>query len=634
MMRKNILIFIALLSVFVSCQKIDVIEVNGGKEVDLFVNMEAPATKVSLGDVDEKGKTPILWSENEEIKVFSADAAATFTLTEGAGTRNAKFNGVLEGEATHAIFPSSITTADSTKIILPSRQYYKKDGITQSAIPMIARVKGSSVNFKNLCGILKLQLSSSDAASVKSITLWTGDKIANSNYLAGKASVTYRSRPSLSFDARASRYITLDCSKEMGGGVTLSAEPTTFYIVVPPTTTNFFSIEVETIDNKITYKRTQANDLNLIKRSEIKEMGNLTLSGFEDKYARGTFVLNEGNMTDETGTLAYISPFGVITDSVYFKANGTLLGNSSQDLFMDNERIYFISQNGEKNGAEGFFSIANAKTLKKEKAYKLADYKTLSWPTHVAVVEGIAYIRDNKGVYSLDLSSDALTYVDGTKGAMKNRMAVVGSKVFVPAGNKIYVIENKAVSHTITLPGTTSGVIKSDDGNLFVACTTNPAQILKINPTDYSVIKTNTISESKVGAGWGATPGISAKGDIVYLSNAGFNVYKHNFSTGETTFMTDVKQYVTEAAMLYNNLAVHPETEEVFVTTIKGYGMAYKVNDISAFDFTSGETIFKYDFQEHNSFPAGTFFPQYFNGVKETGSTGSGTDGWGNGGEF
>ena len=58
----------------------------------------------------------------------------------------------------------------------------------------------------------------------------------------------------------------------------------------------------------------------------------------------GTFILNEGNMTTENGSLIYITPAGDIINKVYYNANGTELGNTSQDLFINNGKMYIISQ--------------------------------------------------------------------------------------------------------------------------------------------------------------------------------------------------------------------------------------------------------------------------------------------------
>lgn len=328
-------------------------------------------------------------------------------------------------------------------------------------------------------------------------------------------------------------------------------------------------------------------------------------------YQDGTFVLNEGNMSNETGTLVYISPKGVVTDSAYYRVNKTLLGNVCQDLFIANQKIYIISQNGARNGGEGLLTVANAATLKKEVVYNDEFSGTLSMPSNLAVVGNTIYIRDNKGVYQFNTSSKELTFVNGSTGALKNRMAVVGDKVFVPANRSVYVIQNGTIVHTISMPGTVSGVVKAKDGNLWVSCTTTPAKIQKVNPANYTTLQTNEL-DVKVGAGYGASPGISAKGDTLYFSNATTKIYRHIFSTKETTYLTDVKDHIENAGVVYNNLAVNPVSGEVFFNTIKGYGMNYLINDITVFNFEGATPALKADYKNLNSFPAGIYFTYDF----------------------
>src|SRR5690554_1253293 len=61
--------------------------------------------------------------------------------------------------------------------------------------------------------------------------------------------------------------------------------------------------------------------------------------------AGGVFVLNEGNMTTENGSLIYIDPNGQVFDKVYNNENGTSLGNVTQDMFIDDDKMYINSQN-------------------------------------------------------------------------------------------------------------------------------------------------------------------------------------------------------------------------------------------------------------------------------------------------
>lgn len=327
-------------------------------------------------------------------------------------------------------------------------------------------------------------------------------------------------------------------------------------------------------------------------------------------FSQGTFILNEGNMTTEQGSLIFISPKGELTDSLYWRVNGSFLGNTTQDLYITDQKLYVISQNG---SGDGMLVIANAATLKKEAAYAKEEMGDLSWPTHLAIIGTKAYIRDNNGVHLFDLTTKAKQSIAGSKGAAKNRMAVVGDKVFVPAGKSIYVIQGNAIIRTITMPGTVSGVVRAYDNNLWVSCTTSPAQINKVSSSDYSILQTNELGDAKVGAGFGATPGISAKNDSIYFSNASTKIYRHIFSLNKTELMTDVKDHIDNAGIVYNNLAVNPQSGEVYFNTIKGYGMDFLVNDLTIFNFSGSTPQLVNDYKNVTHFPAGIFFTASYN---------------------
>lgn len=325
----------------------------------------------------------------------------------------------------------------------------------------------------------------------------------------------------------------------------------------------------------------------------------------EGRFGNGAFVLNEGNMSNETGTLTFIDSKGIAVDSAYYRVNQTLLGNVCQDLFISDNRIYILSQNGAKNGGEGLLTIADADNLEKVRVY---NNTTLSWPTNLAVVGENLYIRDNKGVYMLNTSTDVLTLVEGTSGALKNRMAVVGEKTFVMGSKKLFVIQNGVVVHTISFEGALSGVAKAFDENLWVSCT-SPASIIKINPVDYTIIDSHQLDVS-IGAGWGVAPAFSAKDDIIYFSNAGFKLYRHIFSQDKTEEVANIKDYVEDAGIYYNSLGVDPVSGEVYFATLKGYA-EYKTNDIAILDFTKSPVL-QTDIKNKNSFPAGVFFTENF----------------------
>lgn len=258
--------------------------------------------------------------------------------------------------------------------------------------------------------------------------------------------------------------------------------------------------------------------------------------------------------------------------------------------------------------------VANSKTLKKEAAFN-DELQELSWPTHIAVLdEEHIYIRDNNGVHCFNSASKSLTKIEGTAGAAKNRMAVAGNKVFFIQNNKLSVIEKgqNKVSKSIDMGASITGIIRSADGNLFVATNGNPGKISKINSSNYEVIKSNEVTEGSLSAGMGATPSITAIGNLLYYSGAGTVIYRHNFETGESKRMIDAKDVVNNSNMVYNNIAVHPITGRVYMNTIKGYGWDFTINNISVFKPEGDALVLEKNYEDHTRFPAGIFFPANF----------------------
>ncbi|MFT3902353.1 MAG: DUF5074 domain-containing protein [Niabella sp.] len=364
-----------------------------------------------------------------------------------------------------------------------------------------------------------------------------------------------------------------------------------------------------------------AHSISLVASKQDKQASaqtNITVYG---KYKYGTFILNEGNMTSENGSLIFISPKGKVTDSAYFRANGSFLGNVTQDLFIHNGKMYIISQNGKTNAVgagfenDGMLVVANAETLKKEAAYN-DELSALSWPTHVAVLnEQNVILRDNAGLYRFNTTTKALTFIKGSKSAAKSTMAVSNNKVFAAAGAKVYVVEadKDTISYGIDMKASVTGVVKANDGNIWVATTGSPNKISKINYRDYSVIKANDITTGNVGnGGFAATPGITAKGDTLYFSNLGTKIYRHVFSINTTEFLVDAKTMVNDANIVYNTIAVHPITGEVYLNTIKGYGLNFLINNISVFNFSGKTPKLSANYQDYTHFPAGIFFTYNF----------------------
>lgn len=336
-------------------------------------------------------------------------------------------------------------------------------------------------------------------------------------------------------------------------------------------------------------------------------------------YENGIFVVNEGSAFQEDGFLSFIDPCGNITDSVYYKVNGKCPGNTLQDMYIANGKIYMVAQNGENMDGEGSFIIADARTLKKIAAYPKDKFSNNSWPAHVAVIGNSVFIQGGSGITLFDETAKTFTLIAGTNGATRNNMAVVGTKLFASAGGTMLVIETKTGTpqvERVTCPGNIGGIIKSDDGNLWLACGGSPSTITKVDATTHVFLAQHQITEVALGLSRRTSPTICAKGDIIYMKAEGDRVtqiWRHNFTSNQTKMMVDVSTKLENAKQGYNAINVDPKTGYVYINTNKGYGMDYLINDLSGWDFSVEDApTMKVNFQNHTHFPAGVYFTDSF----------------------
>ena len=164
-------------------------------------------------------------------------------------------------------------------------------------------------------------------------------------------------------------------------------------------------------------------------------------------HPEGTFVLIEGNMTSENGTIVYFDQHMRYHEKVYEEINDNEIGNVLQDMYMANGKIYFITQNGKTSSmgttfnGDGRFVVCDAHTMKRLVARDMQFYanvdtstgatqsskSTLCWPQHIVVVSPEkAYIQystaDNEshsGIRIVDLQTNIIRTSDipGTFGA-------------------------------------------------------------------------------------------------------------------------------------------------------------------------------------------------------------------------
>ena len=161
---KRIIIFAALAAIaLTSCQQELTIEENKPGGVVFTATTEIPTTKTELD-----GSLNVIWKAGDQIAIMSNSAIGIYKTTTGGAT-NATFVHDTQTEATvspfMAWYPTSLYSNEVKTFVLPDTQTYVAGNISEN--PMYAESSTTNLSFKNICGIIKLNIS----------TMQTGKKV-------------------------------------------------------------------------------------------------------------------------------------------------------------------------------------------------------------------------------------------------------------------------------------------------------------------------------------------------------------------------------------------------------------------------------------------------------------------------
>lgn len=329
--------------------------------------------------------------------------------------------------------------------------------------------------------------------------------------------------------------------------------------------------------------------------------------GVRPRFDKGVFLLNEGSMNTETGSLTYLNAkHKVIVDNAFYRVNGKRLGNVCQDMAFANDKIYIISQNGKAHGGEGMLVIAEAKSLKFLSEYTDEALVKLN-PSHIAVVGDKIYLRTDKGIY-VGGEQGGFKLIPETLQASKLNMKTIGDLVFaLTQDNKVLMIQGDRVVASLALAaGKVSGLALSNNGSLFMSYT-NPNRIAKLSqdPKEFKILEEQEVSEVDLAHNWTSSSRIFAYGDMLYIAN-GRSIYVHDFSSKKTSKWSDVdsKEYSTALTQYYNSLGLD-DKGNVYYAALEGWGDKYKNNLTLIMDATKKTTILEK--MGVNAFPAGFY---------------------------
>ena len=353
MKKLTIISMAALLLLAASCKKEKKTEPGGDAVFRAITETHSGDSKTQLVN------KAVNWISGDAIKVFDANTpsnAYVFTATSG-GSPQTGFSGeapksFFESTSFTAFYPSSddVKFEESNyKITLPDTQTYAANSFGPGANPMAAVSTTTELPFKNICGLLKLQLYAEETNRyVKSITLKSN---MSDEMLWGTGTVTFDSDgiPSLSDLASGGSTLTLDCGSVKLG---TSESPTVFYFVVPSgTLAGGFTVTVTDTDDKpILIKAAKADTdtkANEIQRSRITAMPALKVAPIG--ALPGLFsISNSQQVFFSKGNLQYCAEGNSGTADVGSNVGGTWRFAEHQFDFVGNASLGNVYKNDTK----------------------------------------------------------------------------------------------------------------------------------------------------------------------------------------------------------------------------------------------------------------------------------------------
>ena len=387
------------------------------QQVELLVEPEhvsGPEFTAQVEAFDDQTKTAmdgnsVIWNVGDQIAIFQGTStSAKYQIKEdGVGNTSGTFEIIAKGDASDAselqtnvaIYPyesdivctpvtaenGRVTAYQITGVTIPSTQTYAIGSFADGSFPMAALTNGlndHTLNFKNICGVLKLQLKGT--AKVKTIELKGNDN----ETLSGEATVIVYPNglaPTIEMSADVSRAVTLDC----GNGVQLNETTVTdFLIAIPPTAfEKGFAATITDVNGGVAELKTSKS--NTVQRSYIhtmpelvidrkKEvdlfifMGQSNMSGFGGDATLAPKV-PEGwgfeykAISNPDGLLHMVDPFGLNEDNTDSGVSGTkragTLVPAFTNAYYENTRVPVVGVSCSRGSTNTEFWMPGGKAL-------------------------------------------------------------------------------------------------------------------------------------------------------------------------------------------------------------------------------------------------------------------------------
>ena len=393
-----------------------------------------------------------VWTTDDMVSVFyKSDANQMWKFNGQTGDRNGSLSRVDSGHSSVAtekvvvVYPYNpdynfIASNCNIEAILADRQHYQLDSYGRGSSIMVSAGNYNQFSLKNVCGWLKLQLTGNGEV-VNRVVLRgnNNEQLAGGIYINTATAASVLSSESaefiagypdssLHYDHIVINEVTLNCDDN----VTLSQEPTSFYITLPPMKfESGFTVEVVCNNGKQMVKST-TTELS-IARNTISPMAVIpfesdsTIPNNEIHYTSTDGKVVTPNKTDRFGanivSNTYENGQGIIT----FDGNVTKIGSYAFQYRSSLTSITIPNSATEIGGSafdgcSGLTSITIPESVTKISNYAFRNCLSL---TSIAIPESVTSIGD----YAFDYCSSLASIT------IPNSVTVIGVAAFEYCNN-------------------------------------------------------------------------------------------------------------------------------------------------------------------------------------------------------
>lgn len=335
-MKKHFYLTATLMSIvalfpLASCQKEESTKV-------LFSGSIEKATVDSKTSINIANNTgTVKWESGDQVAIYDQGASYTLEAIPTADNTTADFTGdaTPSGGPYYAIYPADIATG-SASITLPAEQNCT-DG-THFTAPMYAYSSTSKLMFKNLCGVLQLNLPAMNK-TIASIELTTPN-----NNICGDFAIDYNDGdPRLNCTANGGHKLTLHCGEQ---GMDCS-NGLTFYIYLPADDYSEMTFDIETTDHSFCRKhfKDADNPITIVRNTyyptSLSNLSFIAPAQLVDGEAFSSVMMSHHelrNLVFEYKSTRPASPNGLLSSGatpIYYTTEGTTMIVYTPAAWMD-----------------------------------------------------------------------------------------------------------------------------------------------------------------------------------------------------------------------------------------------------------------------------------------------------------